>query len=272
MDFPYKRENLRLLLIKMGFKFTRSERNSLIHEREYLIAERAKFIRRIREIREKEPHRKIIYTDETWINENHRLKKEWVDLESIQNPYRSLKDFGTVGETKEKCGKGKRLIITDAITSEGPIKDALWIFKASKPSKEKSVKRGQIIRTKCPKDAEEDKKQLDDDGAILMFEEDYHDSMNAEAYESWFERRLCPNLEPNSVIVIDNASYHSRNCPDYPLSTWKKNELSNWLKDKGISFPRKHFVPNYGHWPSSIETFMPEKSSTKLSKNQGMKY
>ena len=41
MDFPYKRENLRLLLIKMGFKFTRRGRNSLIHERQDLIAERA---------------------------------------------------------------------------------------------------------------------------------------------------------------------------------------------------------------------------------------
>ena len=72
-------------------------------------------------------------------------------MESIQNPYRSLKDFGTVGETKEKCGKGKRLIITDAITSEGPIKDALWIFKASKTSKEESEKRGQSIRKNDPK-------------------------------------------------------------------------------------------------------------------------
>ena len=47
--------------------------------------------------------------------------------------------------------------------------------------------------------------------------------MNAEGYESWFEKRLCPNLEPNSVIVIDNASYRSRKCPDYPFSTLKKN-------------------------------------------------
>ena len=46
-----------------------------------------------------------------------------VALESIQSPYRSLKDFGTVGETKEKCGKGKTLIITDGIAAEGPIKD-----------------------------------------------------------------------------------------------------------------------------------------------------
>ena len=44
MDFPYKRENLRLLLIKMGFKFTRRGGNSLIHKRQDLIAERVKFI------------------------------------------------------------------------------------------------------------------------------------------------------------------------------------------------------------------------------------
>ena len=40
---------------KDGFKYTRRGRNS----RQDLIAERAKFIRRSREIREKEPHRKI---------------------------------------------------------------------------------------------------------------------------------------------------------------------------------------------------------------------
>ena len=150
-----------------------------------------------------------------------------------------MKDFGTVGETKEKCGKGKRLIITDAITAEGPIQSALWIFKASKTSEEKKCKKGSKYKKKFPEDAEKDKKQVDDDVAILMFELDYDDSMNAEAYESWFEKRLCPDLEPNSVIVIDNASYHSQNCPDYPLSTWKKTELSNWLKDKGVSFPPK---------------------------------
>ena len=64
---------------------------------------------------------------------------------------------------------------------------------------------GQSIRKKCPEDADEDKEQLDDDCTILMFEENYHDSMNAEAYKSWFEKRLCPNLEPNSVIVTEIA-------------------------------------------------------------------
>ena len=111
-----------------------------------------------------------------------------VDLESFQNPYRSLKDFGTVGETKEKCGKGKRLIITDAITAEGDLsKMHCGYLKHQKHLRKKVSKGVKSIRKKCPKDAEEDKKHVDDDGAILMFEEDYHDSMNAEAYESWFE-------------------------------------------------------------------------------------
>ena len=71
----------------MGFEFTRHGRNSLVHERQNLIEEKAKFIRRIRKIREKEPHIKIVYTDKTWINENHHPKKDWIDLESIQNLY-----------------------------------------------------------------------------------------------------------------------------------------------------------------------------------------
>ena len=104
----------------MGFRFARRGKISLILERQDLIAEGAKFIRRIRKIREKE-QQKFVYTDETWNNENHRVKKEWVDFESTQNPSRSLKDFGTVRETKEKCVKRKRLIITDTITAERPI-------------------------------------------------------------------------------------------------------------------------------------------------------
>ena len=45
MDVLCKRETLRMLLIKMGFKFTSHGRNSLEHERQDFIAEKAKFIR-----------------------------------------------------------------------------------------------------------------------------------------------------------------------------------------------------------------------------------
>ena len=33
--------------------------------------------------------------DETWLNVGHRIKKEWVDLEALQNPRRSIADYGT---------------------------------------------------------------------------------------------------------------------------------------------------------------------------------
>ena len=51
-----------------------------------------------------------------------------------------------------------------------------------------------------------------------MSEFDYHDIINSENYEKYFEK-VCQLLKPNSVIVIDNASYRSRN--DVRLSPFK---------------------------------------------------
>ena len=99
---------------------------------------RESFLRRIREVREKEPQREIVYTDETLLNGDHRVKREWVDLKALENPHRSIKEYGTVGCTKDNVGKGKRIIIVDCITEYGPVPGALWIFSAgSKSQKEK---------------------------------------------------------------------------------------------------------------------------------------
>ena len=37
---------------------------------------------------------------------------------------------------------------------------------------------------------------------------DYHQKMNAVNFEKWFEDKLLPALPTNSLIVMDNASYH----------------------------------------------------------------
>ena len=34
---------------------------------------------------------------------------------------------------------------------------------------------------------------------------DYHNDMNYETYEKWVSEILIPNLNKNSVVVIDNA-------------------------------------------------------------------
>ena len=121
---------------KLGFRFKKKARESILYERADLIEWRENFLRRIKEIREKEPEREIVYTDETWLNAHHKVEKEWVDEEALKNPSKSLKDYGTVGCTKEKIGKGKRLIVVDCITESGPVPGALWIFSETKSKKE----------------------------------------------------------------------------------------------------------------------------------------
>ena len=60
--------------------------------------------------------------------------------------------------------------------------------------------------------------------------------MDAENYEKYFEK-ICKLLKPNSLIIIDHASYHSRNSDDYPKSKWKKAQFEQWLKENKVNFP-----------------------------------
>ena len=62
--------------------------------------------------------------------------------------------------------------------------------------------------------------------------------MNAKNFENYFAS-LCEKLPKNSVIVIDNASYHSRNSDSYPKSNWRKQQLIDWLKEKNVTIPDK---------------------------------
>ena len=47
-------------------------------------------MREIAKVRETEPQREIMYMDETWLNEGHRLQKEWVDLVTLNKANRKL--------------------------------------------------------------------------------------------------------------------------------------------------------------------------------------
>ena len=69
----------------------------------------------------------------------------------------------------------------------------------------------------------------------IMHDFDYHDTINAESYEKYFEN-ICKLLKPNSVIIIDNTSYHSRNNKDFPVSKWQKAQFQSWLTENKISF------------------------------------
>ena len=47
----------------------------IIYERDDLVSWREKYFREIEKVRETEPQREIVYMDETWLNEGHRLQK-----------------------------------------------------------------------------------------------------------------------------------------------------------------------------------------------------
>ena len=68
---------------------------------------------------------------------------------------------------------------------------------------------------------------------------DYHDEMNHQTFEEWFTHTLLPNIAPNSLIVMDNASYHSRRKEPIPTKTWTKAKLMEWLSSKGVLYPEK---------------------------------
>ena len=251
MNFPYGKTHLWRLLKKMGFGYEKRGRQRVISERPEIIAWRERYRRRIRKIREADPERAIVYTDETWLNQGHRTKKEWVDLETLKEKnLRSLRLSGlTVGCTEEMAGKGRRLIIGDAMTESGPVRGALWMFEADGKGKKRKIESkskelsGKKKRRKFDSESTEKKEDTVDgdenDSEIaegIPFEEDYHDSMDGASYKCYFEKSICQNIPKQSVIVIDNAPYHSNNTENYPTSKWRKQQFVDWLTEKNITF------------------------------------
>jgi transposase len=95
---------------------------------------------------------------------------------------------------QKPTGKGERLIIMNAITNNGWVPNAKVVFKSTR-------KTG-----------------------------DYHGQMNGKLFEKWFIEKLIPNIPNNSIIIMDNASYHNilSDC-SAPISTSSKERIREWL-------------------------------------------
>ncbi|XP_050302793.1 uncharacterized protein LOC126740708 [Anthonomus grandis grandis] len=59
--------------------------------------------------------------------------------------------------------------------------------------------------------------------------------MNEELFEQCFSKTL-PMLDDNSVIILDNAPYHSRKLEKVPTSYSRKADIQNWLRLKKLEF------------------------------------
>lgn len=59
--------------------------------------------------------------------------------------------------------------------------------------------------------------------------------MDAHNFEKWITTIL-QKLDKDSVLVMDNASYHSRRKEKVPTTATRKADIQKWLKEKNIAF------------------------------------
>ena len=54
---------------------------------------------------------------------------------------------------------------------------------------------------------------------------DYHGQMDGSNFEKWYNKKFLPNLPSNSIIVMDNASYHSVQTDRAPTTASRKTDI-----------------------------------------------
>lgn len=100
----------------------------------------------------------------------------------------------------EAIGKGPRLNIIHAGGEDGFVPNALRIWQSNKKT------------------------------------EDYHSCMNFENFSLWVMEALLPNIPQNSVIILDNASYHNKEADKTPTLSSRKDDIKEWLMRNNVSF------------------------------------
>lgn len=66
--------------------------------------------------------------------------------------------------------------------------------------------------------------------------------MNGDVFRNWFQS-VIKLLPKESVVVLDNAPYHSVQLERIPNNSWRKDDIAAWLTNKGIGFEQKSIRP-----------------------------
>ena len=93
IDSPYGMTQLYKLLKMLGFRYKRKGRKHLTRKIRSNCLEGIIFKTNQRN-KKKGPTRELVYTDETSLNGEHRVKKEWVDLKALENASHSIQVYG----------------------------------------------------------------------------------------------------------------------------------------------------------------------------------
>lgn len=132
------------------------------------------------------------------------LQKEiiYLDERYIHSSYKLKKCWQSVDikGVKQNIAKGKRYIIVHAGSEKGFVPNALLIFSGTNKN------------------------------------EDYHSEMNKTNFTKWVTEKLIPNVTEPSIIVMDNAPYHSVVVNKTPTSATKVAEIKLWLVQNNVQF------------------------------------
>ncbi len=109
---------------RWGFEFGKGTRTQHLKEKDYIVAARHRYLRKMRKNRlgDNETIRPEVYLDESYVNKNHSNDFVWFATEDgpwIQKP----------------TGNGERLIIVNAVTKNGCVPDAKLIYKSTKKNR-----------------------------------------------------------------------------------------------------------------------------------------
>jgi len=184
-------------LSRWGYEFGKGTRSQHLKEKDYVIVARQRYLRAMRENRNKGGGivKNEIYLDESYVNKNHSNDYIWYSGEDgpwVQKP----------------TGQGERLIIMNAISNDGWIKGAKLVFKSTR-------KTG-----------------------------DYHGQMNWDIFEKWFVEMLLPNIPKDSIIIMDNASYHNKLSEISPPTFLSaKNKILKWFDENKIIYKKDLLKP-----------------------------
>lgn len=72
---------------------------------------------------------------------------------------------------------------------------------------------------------------------------DFDKEMTTKIFVKWLKENLIPNLPPNSIVVIDDAPYHSTQAEKIPSRSSLKNEMQEWLSKNNITFEKEMSKP-----------------------------
>ena len=163
---------------------------------------------------------KIFYQDETWCNANHTREFIWQKEGDSEN---LIDDTKWKGGMKVPSGSGKRLIINHIGSEDGFLEGCGECFEGKKNTN------------------------------------DYHNEMNSAHFENWWDVKVLPALPDKSVVLIDNAKYHTRQTDESkrPTTAWRKDRIKDWLDEKNIPYDGKDTKPIL--LQKSKEMFLPKK-------------